>query len=94
MVMVNLVDEFLTETEGFPPLGEGLEFMRGKTLTKAFGWLKAILLVKDSGDKLQLRLYGWQWSEQDNEYKVRQKFSISRGFANELAEIFHAFSLD
>ena len=79
--------ELLPETEGFPT-GQGIKVLRGKTLTKTPQWLKAIVLTESRG-KEQIRLYGWQKIE--GEYKVRQKFNISHGYSDKVAEILMAF---
>jgi len=71
------------------PTGQGIKVIRGKTLAKTSAWWKAILLV-EVGDKLQLRLYGWQ-KDKEGVYKVRQKFNISKGYAGKLGDIFAAF---
>ncbi len=83
------IEEMLPETEGFPT-GSGIKIIRGKTLAKTGSWLKAVLLVQ-SGDKKQIRLYGWQ-KNKEGEYKVRQKFNISKGYSVRLAEILIAFN--
>lgn len=82
------LEELLPETEGFPT-GEGIKIIRGKTLVKTGSWLKAILLVEVS-DKKQIRLYGWQKNKAD-EWKLRQKFNISKGYSETLASILVAF---
>ena len=82
------LEELLPETEGFPT-GEGIKIIRGKTLVKTGSWLKAILLVEVS-DKKQIRLYGWQ-KNKAGEWKLRQKFNISKGYSETLASILVAF---
>jgi hypothetical protein len=82
------INSLLPDTEGFP-VGEGIKVIRGKTLAKTGSWLKALLLV-NVGDKKQLRFYGWQKDKEGN-YKVRQKFNVSKGYAATVGEIMLAF---
>ncbi|MCY3414676.1 MAG: hypothetical protein INQ03_23705 [Candidatus Heimdallarchaeota archaeon] len=82
------IEELLPETEGFPT-GDGITPIRGKTLVKTGSWLKAILLV-ETGNKKQIRLYGWQ-KNKEGEWKLRQKFNISKGYSIKLAEVLIAF---
>ena len=84
------IDELLTETEGFPATGTGITIIRGKTLAKTGSWHKAVVLVETSGKK-QIRLYGWQ-KNKEGEWKLRQKFNISKGYSVNLAEILIAFN--
>ncbi|MHA1167033.1 MAG: hypothetical protein ACTSP4_02930 [Candidatus Hodarchaeales archaeon] len=81
----------LPETEGFP-VGSGLKVLRGRTLTKTTSWWKAVVLIETAGKK-QIRLYGWQKDKEGN-YKVRQKFNISRGYSTKLARVLKAFAFD
>ncbi len=82
------LEALLPETDGFP-VGQGITIIRGKTLAKTSQWLKAILLV-DVGQKRQLRFYGWQKDKEGN-YKVRQKFNVSKSYSATIAEIMAAF---
>ncbi len=82
------IEELLPTTEGYP-VGEGIKVLRGKTLAKTSQWLKALLLVEVQGKK-QLRFYGWQ-KNKEGEYKNRQKFNVSKGYAGKIAEIMLAF---
>lgn len=82
------IEDLLPETEGFPT-GTGIKIIRGKTLAKTGTWLKAVILV-ETQNKKQIRLYGWQ-KNKDGEYKLRQKFNISKGYSIKLAEILIAF---
>lgn len=84
----NDIESLLPQTDGFP-LGKGVELIRGKTLAKTGSWFKAIILVK-VGEKKQLRFYGWQ-KNKEGEYKVRQKFNVSKGYSALVGEIMYAF---
>jgi hypothetical protein len=83
------IEDLLPQTEEKFPVGSGIKIIRGKTLAKTGQWLKAILLV-EVGDKKQLRMYGWQ-KNKEGEYKLRQKFNISKGYSADVAEILMAF---
>ena len=72
------------------PVSETIKVIAGKRLAKTGSWLKAILLVETGENKYQLRLYGWQ-KNKEGQWKVRQKFNISKGYAKNMAEIFQAF---
>ncbi|MFW9990486.1 MAG: hypothetical protein ACFFD4_00360 [Candidatus Odinarchaeota archaeon] len=85
------LEKLLPNTEGFP-VGSGVNIIRGKILTKTTSWLKAVVLV-ETGGKKQIRLYGWQKDKEGN-YKVRQKFNISKGYSISLARILKAFALE
>jgi len=84
------LEELLPETNDFP-VGSGIIAIRGKTLAKTSEWWKAVVLIK-SRNKEQLRFYGWQ-KNKEGEYKTRQKFNVSRGYASRLARILMAFSM-
>lgn len=88
MSALNDLEKLLPQTEGFPT-GTGITVLRGKVLSKTPQWLKAILLV-ETGNKKQIRFYGWQ-KNKEGDYKVRQKFNVSRGYAGVVAEIMLAF---
>ena len=83
------LEELLPEGPENFPVGEGVTVLRGKTLAKTGQWLKAILLT-ESGNKKQLRLYGWQ-KNKEGQYKNRQKFNISQGYMKLLSTIMLAF---
>lgn len=83
------LEELLPEEPENFPVGEGVTVLRGKTLAKTGQWLKAILLT-ESGNKKQLRLYGWQ-KNKEGQYKNRQKFNISQGYMQLLSNIMLAF---
>ena len=86
------INSLMPDTEGFP-VGEGIKVIRGKTLAKTGSWLKALLLVNvgdEKQQKKQLRFYGWQKDKEGN-YKVRQKFNVSKGYAAKIGEIMLAF---
>lgn len=72
------------------PVGEGVNVLRGRTLTKMGDWHKAIVLVDNRGRK-QIRLYGWQ-KNKEGEYKTRQKFNISSGYAGIIKDVLDTFS--
>jgi hypothetical protein len=82
--------EFLTDPVEEFPVSKSIKVIGAKRLAKTSTWLKAICLV-ETGGKHQIRLYGWQ-KNKEGEYKVRQKFNISKGYANKLSLIFQAFS--
>ncbi|MHA2245262.1 MAG: hypothetical protein ACXADY_09885 [Candidatus Hodarchaeales archaeon] len=84
------LNELLPETEEFP-VGSGIKVIRGKTLTRTSTWWKAVVLVK-LREKNQLRFYGWQ-KNKEGQYKVRQKFNVSKGYSTKLAKILIAFSM-
>ena len=63
--------------------------LAGKTLTRTQSWHKAIVLVS-VGNKKQLRLFGWR-KNKDGEWRVGQKFNISKGYAAKISEILDAF---
>ena len=88
MKSTSSLEDLLPTTEGYP-VGEGIKVLRGKTLAKTAQWLKALLLVEIQGKK-QLRFYGWQ-KNKEGEYKNRQKFNVSKGYAGTIAEIMLAF---
>ena len=58
-------------------------------LVRAGIWKKAILFVK-IGNKRQLRLYAWQKNKQ-GDWKLRQKFNMSKAYAPLIAECLMAF---
>lgn len=72
------------------PVGEGVKVLRGRTLTQMGDWHKAIVLIDNRGKK-QIRLYGWQRNKQ-GEYKVRQKFNISPGYAKIIKDVLDTFA--
>lgn len=83
--------ELLTDdTEEFP-VSKTIKVVAAKRLAKTASWLKAIVLVETGGGKHQIRLYGWQ-KNKAGEWKVRQKFNISKGYSDKLAQICQAFS--
>ena len=88
--MSNL-EKLLDEEPDAFPVGKTVKALRGKTVAKTAQWLKAIVLVDVGNNKKQLRMYGWQ-KNKEGEYKVRQKFNISKGYANRLSEILVAFA--
>jgi hypothetical protein len=75
--------------ETFPRRSD-LKILRGKTLTKTPTWHKAIILVQLSKG-CQLRLVGWQLNK-EGEWRMRQKFNISRGYALNIAEVCEAYA--
>lgn len=83
------LEDLLPNTDEFP-VGNGIKVIRGRILAKTGQWLKAILLVEVQGKK-QLRFYGWQKDKEGN-YKNRQKFNVSKGYADDIAEIMMSFS--
>lgn len=85
------LEELLTDPIEEFPVSKEVKIIAGKRLTKTASWLKAILLVQVGADKKQLRLYGWQLNK-EKQWKVRQKFNISKGYAGKLANIFQLFS--
>ncbi len=85
-----LLKELLPEDSKNFPVGEGVQVIRGRTLTRTGDWFKAIVLV-DSQGKKQIRLYGWQRNK-EGVYKTRQKFNISPGYASIVKDILEAFS--
>jgi len=72
------------------PRRSALKILRGKTLTKTPSWHKAIVLVELTKGS-QLRLVGWQLNK-DGEWRMRQKFNISKGYALNIAEVCEAFA--
>lgn len=81
MVLLNyrITTELLNESPDSFPVGQGVDVIGGKTISKTRNWWKAILLVKTrfgSREQHQIRLYGWQKNKND-EYKLRQKYNIS-----------------
>ena len=74
------------------PKRSKLEITRGKTLAKTPTWHKAAVLV-EVGGKWQLRLLGWQLNK-EGEWRLRQKFNISQGYAAQLAEILESFAME
>ncbi len=73
------LEQLLPEKGPFPAQ---VDTQRGRTLYKSRAWWKAVLLVKGRGrdqERLKLRLYGWQWDEEDNKWKRRQNFNVPRG---------------
>ncbi|MFW9934895.1 MAG: hypothetical protein ACFFDU_05255 [Candidatus Thorarchaeota archaeon] len=75
--------------ETFPRRSD-LKILRGKTLTKTPTWHKAIILVQLSKGH-QLRLVGWQLNKK-GEWRLRQKFNISRGYALNISEVCEAYA--
>ena len=64
----------------------------GKTLAKTPNWLKAAVLV-DVGEKHQIRLCGWQLNK-EGEWRLRQKFNVSKGFAAKVSLILDTFATE
>ncbi|MHA1214287.1 MAG: hypothetical protein ACTSPG_03260 [Candidatus Hodarchaeales archaeon] len=87
--MTNLLDLLDDNPEEFP-VSSTLKVLAAKKLAKTSSWLKAICLV-ETGGKQQIRLYGWQ-KNKEGQWKVRQKFNISKGYSAKIADIFKAFS--
>lgn len=83
--------ELLTDDIEEFPVSKTIKVVAGKRLAKTASWLKAIVLVETGGGKHQIRLYGWQ-KNKAGEWKVRQKFNISKGYAEKLSQICLAFS--
>ncbi|MFX0123262.1 MAG: hypothetical protein ACFFAE_06450 [Candidatus Hodarchaeota archaeon] len=83
--------ELLTDDIEEFPVSKTIKVVAGKRLAKTASWLKAIVLVETGGGKHQIRLYGWQ-KNKAGEWKVRQKFNISQGYAEKLSQICLAFS--
>lgn len=83
--------ELLTDNIEEFPVSKTIKVVAGKRLAKTAQWLKAIILVEIGGGKHQIRLYGWQ-KNKAGEWKVRQKFNISKGYAEKLSQICLAFS--
>lgn len=77
--------------DSFPRRSE-LKILRGRTLTKTPSWHKAIVLVELAKGR-QLRLIGWQLNK-EGEWRMRQKFNISKGYALNIAEICEAYAND
>ena len=84
--------ELLPEQGDTFPRRSSIEIISGKTLAKTGSWHKAIVLAK-TGDRMQLRLYGWQ-KNKDGEWRVRQKFNISKRYAAKVSEILDAFATE
>ena len=84
--------ELLNEPGDTFPSRSSIEIISGKTLARTGSWHKAIVLVR-SGEKRQLRLYGWQRNK-DGEWRVRQKFNISKGYAAKISEILDSFATE
>ncbi|MHA2224112.1 MAG: hypothetical protein ACXAC8_02835 [Candidatus Hodarchaeales archaeon] len=82
--------ELLTDNIEEFPVSKSIKLLAAKRLAKTAQWLKAICLV-ETGGKQQIRLYGWQ-KNKAGEWKVRQKFNISKGYAEKLSLILSAFS--
>ena len=87
-----LLKDLMPESPERFPVGEGVNVIRGRTLTQMGDWHKAIVLIDTRGKK-QVRLYGWHKNKQ-GEYKVRQKFNISPGYANIIKDILDEFAGD
>ncbi len=87
---MNLKDLLTDPIEEFP-VSKTLKLVAAKKLAKTSSWLKAICLIELADGKHQVRLYGWQ-KNKAGEWKVRQKFNISKGYSEKLSRIFHAFS--
>ncbi len=83
--------ELLTDPIEEFPVSKSLKLVAAKRLAKTASWLKAICLIEMAGGKFQVRLYGWQ-KNKAGEWKVRQKFNISKGYSGKLSQIFQAFS--
>ncbi len=92
MIYTKSLNEVLVESGDDFNVGQGIEAIRGKTLTRTPTWLKAAVLVRVR-EKHQLRLYGWQ-KNKEGKWKVRQKFNISKGYAADLSEIIDLFSVE
>lgn len=84
------IKELLTDNPEDFPVSKTIKVVAAKRLAKTAQWLKAIVLV-ETGGRHQLRAYGWQ-KNKAGEWKVRQKFNISQGYAEKLSEILLAFS--
>ena len=93
IVRLKRLDELLSDVQTMDiPVGKDIVVLKGKMLSKTPTWLKMILLVQ-IGSKKQLRLYAWQ-KNKFGQYKVRQKFNISKGYSIKLSEILMAFSTE
>ena len=84
------VRELLTDNPEDFPVSKSIKVIAAKRLAKTAQWLKAICLV-ETGGREQIRLYGWQ-KNKEGVWKVRQKFNISKGYADKLSVILKAFS--
>lgn len=74
------LETLLPEVPEVFPVHKGITVLRGKTLTTTqSGWFKAVVEVL-KGTKRQIRLYGW-CKNKEGQYKLRQKFNISPGYA-------------
>ncbi len=82
--------ELLDEPGDRFPQRSNLKILRGKTLTKTPTWIKAVVLVEVEG-KPQLRLCGWQ-RKKEGEWRLSQKFNISRAYAIKISEILEAYA--
>ena len=95
MTQFEIIRSLLPEDGKNFPIGEGVNAICGKTLSKTNQWWKAVLLVKikvGKNEKYQLRLYGWQ-KNKEGIYKVRQKFNISPSkYTGDLIDIFQTFT--
>jgi hypothetical protein len=72
------------------PRRSDLKIIRGKTLTKTPNWHKAIVLVERAKGR-QLRMVGWQLNK-EGEWRMRQKFNISKGYALTVAQVCEAYA--
>jgi len=84
--------ELLDEPGDAFPRRSSIKIVCGKTLVKTSKWHKAVVLA-EVDNKRQLRLCGWQETT-DGEWRFRQKFNISKGYAARLSEILDAFATE
>jgi hypothetical protein len=84
----NLLDQ---AGDKFPRRSE-LKIVCGKVLARTGTWLKAAVLVR-VGDTDQLRLCGWQLN-QEGEWRLRQKFNISKSYAAKVSLILDTFATE
>ncbi len=86
------VKELLTDNPEDFPVSKTIKVIAAKRLAKTAQWLKAICLI-ETGGRTQIRLYGWQ-KNKEGVWKVRQKFNISKGYADKLSDVLKAFSVE
>lgn len=91
MFRQNLKD-LLDESPDSFPKRSNIKMLAGKTLTRTPKWHKAIVLVS-IGEKAQLRLFGWR-KNKEGEWRIAQKFNISKGYAAKISEILDAFVME
>ena len=84
------LEALLPEAPTVFPVHKGITVLRGKTLTTTqSGWFKAVVeVLKDT--KRQIRLYGW-CKNKEGEFKLRQKFNISPGYAPIVKDVLTKF---